>query len=230
MSPINLNILKTFRRKIHPVSWHNLRSLKPVSTIFGLERGTPIDRYYIEKFLETNSHLIKGTVLEIAESSYSKKFGGSKITKQEILHYTEDNAAATIVGDLSKPDSLPENRVECFICTQTFNFIYDFKQAIKGAHHVLQGGGVLLATLGGISQISRYDMDRWGDFWRFTTLSALQSFEEIFGKGNVQVDFFGNVLSSVAFLEGISVEELSREELDHKDENYQMLITVIAKK
>ena len=28
------------------------RQTTPLSTVFGLERGKPIDRYYIEKFLE----------------------------------------------------------------------------------------------------------------------------------------------------------------------------------
>jgi hypothetical protein len=71
-------------------------------------------------------------------------------------------------------------------------------------------------------------MDRWGDYWRFTTLSALKAFEEIFGKDKVKVDCYGNVLSTVAFLEGISAEELKNEELDFKDDNYQLLITIKA--
>jgi len=215
---------------LYPVKWYDLKKTKPVSEIFGLERGTPIDRYYIEKFLAANSNHIKGNVLEIAESTYTKQFGGDKVTKKEILHYTNDNPEATIIGDLTKIESLPADRIDCFICTQTFNFIYDFKKAIGGAYHLLKKDGFLLATLGGISQISRYDMDRWGDYWRFTSLSALQSFEEIFGKGKVKVETYGNVLTAISFLEGISVEELSQKELDHKDENYQLLITVVAQK
>jgi hypothetical protein len=87
-----------------------------------------------------------------------------------------------------------------------------------------------MATVAGISQISRYDMDRWGDYWRFTSLSALRAFQEVFGEGKVKVESYGNVLSSIAFLEGISAEELSKEELDYKDDDYQMLICIIAKK
>ena len=218
------------RRSSTPVKWHSLRKTKPVSTVFGLDRGTPVDRYYIEKFLSSNRQLIRGSVLEIAENVYTSKFGGSQVTRSEILHFTDDNPSATIVGDLTDPATLPGDRIDCFICTQTFNFIYDFKKAIEGAHHLLKNDGVLLATLGGISQISRYDMDRWGDYWRFTVLSALRAFEEVFGKGNVQTASYGNVLSSISFLEGISVEELTAAELDHEDPDYQMLITVIARK
>jgi hypothetical protein len=213
----------------HGADWQNLRSLKPVSEQFGLDRGTPIDRYYIEKFLQSHAAHIKGDVLEIAENTYSKKFG-TDVTAFEILHYNNENPQATIIGDLTDISTLPENKIDCFVCTQTFQFIYNFKDAIRGARHLLKKDGVLLATFAGISQISRYDMERWGEYWRFTTLSAAKAFVEEFGIGKVQVDFYGNVLSAVAFLEGISAEELTPEELDFKDNNYEVLITLIARK
>jgi hypothetical protein len=219
-----------WNRIFHRVKWYDLRSTKPVSKVFGLDRGTPIDRYYIETFLEKNISFIKGKVLEIAESTYSKKFNGG-VTAFEVLHVDDSNKKATIIGDLTKKDTLPANEIDCFICTQTLNFIYNFREAIAGIHHLLKpGGGTALITLGGISQISRYDMNRWGDYWRFTTLSAQKIFSDVFGEENVKVDFYGNVLSSVSFLEGLAVHELTDEELNFKDEDYQMLITIVAKK
>lgn len=222
-------MIQRLRRFFKPVSWHNLRNTKPVSNVFGFDRGTPIDRYYIEKFLEAHKSLIKGDVLEIASDEYSAMFG-SGITKQHILHYDTSNPKATIVGDLSNPSSLPGGTIDCFICTQTFNFIYDFKRAIQGAHHVLKKDGVLLATLAGLCQVSRYDMDRWGDFWRFTTKSAEEAFGEVFGKENVTVACYGNVLAATSLLHGISIEELTEKELDLVDADYQVIITVIARK
>ena len=73
-------------------------------------------------------------------------------------------------------------------------------------------------------------MDRWGDYWRFTDLSIKKAFEEAFGEGNVEVETYGNVLASTAFLQGISAEELTREELFYKDRDYQMTITIRAMK
>jgi hypothetical protein len=211
-----------------PVDWGGLRKVKPVSAVFGLDRGMPIDRYYIEKFLESNSDYIKGNIVEIAENTYSKKFCAAiEKSKLNILHYSNVEGAKYI-GDLTDTSSLPENEFDCFICTQTFNFIFDLKSAIHGSHYLLKEGGVLLATLGGISQISKYDMDRWGDYWRFTVLSAKKLFEEVYGEGKVEVSSYGNVLSSIAFLEGISSGELKAEELDANDINYQLLITVKA--
>lgn len=229
MGKIRTWLSRFLRRTTQPVSWHALRTTEPISRVFGLDRGTPIDRYYIEKFLAQNAAYIKGNVLEIAESTYSLKFAKT-VTKFEVLHFTEGNANATIVGDLTQPHTLPENRIDCFICTQTFNFIYDFRAAIRGAHHVLKPGGVLLATVGGLSQISRYDMERWGDFWRFTTKSMTAAFGEVFGDVNVVVEQHGNILAAVSLLHGISVEELTPAELDVKDPDYQVTITICATK
>jgi len=98
------------------------------------------------------------------------------------------------------------------------------RAAIFNLYRILKPGGILLATFPGISQISRYDMDRW----RFTTLSAQKLFEEVFSPVNVTVASYGNVLAANAFLHGLAGEELRPQELDHQDPDYELLITVRA--
>jgi hypothetical protein len=221
--------MKFLKRLMKPVSWKNLRTTTPVSDVFGFDRGTPIDRYFIDRFLQKNASHIRGRVLEIGEDTYTKKFGMPGVTS-EVLHFEKGNSKATIIGDLTRKETLPAGMIDCFICTQTFNFIYDFKQAIAGAHHVLKKDGVLLATLAGLCQISKYDMERWGDYWRFTTRSAEEVFGEVFGKDNISVAYHGNVLVATSLLHGLSAEELTAEELTTLDPVYQIIITVIAKK
>lgn len=222
-------LMRLLLRKKTPVIMPDYHRTTPVSSVFGLDRGTPIDRYYIERFLEHHAGLIKGRVLEIGECHYTKRFGKS-VESFEVLHATPDNEAATIVGDLTDTSTLPGGIIDCFICTQTFNFIFDVKKALVGAHHLLKPGGVMLATVAGISQISRYDMDRWGDYWRFTTASTQRLFEEVF-KGGVEVESHGNVLAACAFLQGVAVEDLPDARLlDEHDQDYQMLITIVARK
>jgi len=132
---------------------------------------------------------------------------------------------------LTDRTTLPEHTIDCFICTQTYNFIYDIKNAIAGSHYLLKHDGVLLATVSGISQISRYDMERWGDYWRFTDLSAKLLFEECFGQGNVEIETFGNVLAAKSFLDGLAVEDLpDRTMLDVVDNDYQITIGIKAVK
>lgn len=224
------NLIQTLLRRKTPINFSDFTRTHPISNIFGLDRGTPIDRYYIEKFLQKNAGFIKGRVLEVAESHYSKLYGGNRIETFEVLHATPDNKNATIIGDLTDIATLPENKVDCFICTQTFNFIFDVQKAIEGAHYLLKPGGVLLATMAGISQISRYDMDRWGDYWRFTTASVQKLFVPVF-KAGVDIQSFGNVLAAAAFLQGVAVEDLPNPALlDERDPDYQMLITIVARK
>ena len=225
-----LKQIRTFlKRKLKPVDWLNLRSLQPVSRKFGFDRGMPVDRFYIETFLNENNCYIKGNLLEIADDFYSKKFG-TEVEAFNILHFDSNSKKATIIGDLASPENLPSNFTDCFICTQTLNFIYDIKTAVYGIKQLLKEGGTALITLAGLSQISRYDMDRWGDYWRFTSLSAEKLFSEVFGKENISIKTYGNVLSSIALLEGLSVGELTKDELEFVDPDYQMIIAVVAQK
>lgn len=212
------------------VRWGDLRRLEPLSRKFGFDRGMCVDRYYIEKFLREHSEEIRGYVLEIAEDMYTRKFGGKKVTCSEVLHVWEGNPRATIVADLTRAENIPSDTFDCIIFTQTLLCIYDVRAAVRNLYRILKPGGVLLATFPGISQISRYDMDRWGDYWRFTTLSARRLFGEFFPQECVEVRSYGNVLVAIAFLEGLAAEELTEEELNYNDEDYQVLIAVRAVK
>jgi len=223
-------IVRTLKRRIlkRTITSINLSRTEPISRLFGFDRGTPIDRYYIDKFLAENQKYIQGYILEIAENTYSKKFG-LNVSSYEILHFDDSNKNATIVGDLTKPETLPEQKIDCFICTQTLNFIFDVQKAIFGCYKLLKQGGVLLSTVSGISQISRYDIDRWGDFWRFTDLSIRKLFETVFPKDNITITTYGNVLSATAFLQGLSLEDLPKKKLlDKHDIDYQITIGIRA--
>ena len=199
----------------------------PISHLFGCDRGTPIDRYYIDKFISENKSKITGVCCEIAEDTYCKTWGHD-IVRQEILHYDNTNTAATIVGDLTKHDTIPTNLVDCFVCTQTFNFIYDVKSAFLGAYQMIKPGGILLATVAGLSQISRYDMERWGDYWRFTDLSLRKNAEEV-GFTDIQIKIYGNALASTAFIQGVAVEDLPNVKLlNDLDKDYQLILGLVA--
>ena len=223
-------LMQIIARKKSPVNVQDLTRIRPISSNFGWERGNPVDRYYIENFFRHNAQLIKGRVLEVGGSYYGRRFSGGEVKSFDALHVVPGTKGITIIGDLTDTATLPANSFDCFICAQTFQYIFDVRKAIEGAHYLLKPGGVLLATVPGISQISSKDAESFGEYWRFTTDSLQKLFEPVF-RGGLEIKSFGNVMAATAFLQGVSVEDLpDRTLLDHPDPEYQLLLTIRAKK
>jgi len=239
MIRLTIEVLHKLNRKVkkfskrmtqRPVIWGNLRKPTPFSRVFGYDRGSQsIARYYIDQFISGYSDDIHGKVLEIGDDTYTKLFG-LLVEHSDVLHVQEGNPKATIVADLTCADEIPDNTYDCIIMPQTIQFIYDFRSALKHTFRILKPNGVLLVTMSGITQISQYDNERWGDYWRFTSLSATKLFEEYFPSNNITIKSHGNVLSAISFLEGLASKELKKSELDFNDPNYEIIITIRAVK
>lgn len=218
-----------------PVGWvrfGGLRRLEPVSRNWGEERGRPLDRYYINRFLENYAADVRGRVLEVGDNVYTRRIGGANVTQSDILHVTEGEPDATIIADLAHAPHIPDALFDCIILTQTLQLIYDVRAAVRTTHRLLKPGGVVLATVPGITHICHQDSDTWGEqwCWSFTALSMRKLFEESFGPSQVHVEAHGNVLTSVGFLLGLAVEDLAPHELDADDRDYQLNIAVRAQK
>jgi len=147
-----------------------------------------------------------------------------------VLHVADRLPTVTIVADLTSADLIPSETFDCIILTQTLQFIYDVHAVVQTLYRILKPGGVVLATGGGITKASAEDMDRWGDYWRFTSRSSRRLFEEAFPADQVTVQSYGNVLTATAFLYGLAAEELSKEEIDACDPNFEVTIGVKAVK
>jgi SAM-dependent methyltransferase len=215
------------------VQFGSLRRTTPISRLFGLDRSVRercIDIVFIERFLNHHQSDIRGHVLEIGDDRYTKRFGGLNVDRSDVLHVRPGGQGATIIADLTSANDIASDSFDCVICTQTLQFIYDVRAAVRTLHRILRPGGVLLASFTGISQISRYDMDRWGDYWRFTTASARRLFEECWPADRLTVKTQGNALLAVAYLHGLTVDDLRPEELEAQDDDFQLVITVRAVK
>lgn len=215
-------------RRLVPIRFGSLRRTTPLSGDWGFDRGLPVDRYYIEAFLERNRADIRGRVLEVKDSAYTDRFGGS-VVQRDVLDILPTNPHATIVADLARADAVPSNAFDCFILTQTLQLIYDVPAAIGHAHRILRSGGVLLVSVPSVSRIVP-ERDAVADYWRFTRASCTRLFGAIFGEAQIQVLSHGNVLPAVAFLMGLASEELRPRELDAHDPDFPLVITVRAVK
>lgn len=211
----------------HPIDWGDLRRVEPVDAHFGLGRGLPVDRHYIETFLEAHRDDVRGTVLEVADDHYTRRFGAGRVTRGELLHRDGRDCPATWVADLADGAGLPSERFDCFICTQTLQYVFDLAAAFSTLRRILRPGGVLLLSVPGISQISVYDRAHWGEHWRFTPQSVERLLSDA-GFAGPQVEGHGNVLAAVAFLQGLATSDLTPDELAVRDDRYPFVVTARA--
>jgi glycosyltransferase involved in cell wall biosynthesis len=201
----------------------------PFSYDFGYDRGGPVDRFYIENFLSSESGRVKGRVLEIGDNEYTLRYGGNRITQSDILHIDDKNPKATFVGDLSDAPHLPADSFDCIVLTQTLHLIYNYKGALETCYRILKPGGALLLTAPGISHIHHGE---WGKYWMwsFTGASVERMLKEVFDAGKITVQTHGNLLVATAFLWGMGLPELKKEQMQYNDPQYQVIITATAVK
>jgi SAM-dependent methyltransferase len=218
---------RRLRRVLRPARLGTLRRTTPLSHDFGYDRGTPVDRYFIERFLWTNRSRVRGRVLEVMDSTYTERFG-TGITQKDVLAIDPNSTLATIKVDLARADEIPDATFDCFILTQTLQLIHDVHSAVRHAHRILKQSGALLVTVPTLSPI--IDDEQLTDYWRFTPASCTALFGDIFGRESIRVRAYGNVLTSIAFLVGMAHEELTAQELETHDNRFATLVSVCAVK
>ena len=213
---------------LNTVRLGDLRCLQPVSREYGFDRGQPVDRYYIARFLAANGSLVQGRTLEIGGDEYTRQFGEGRVTRSDVLNVNAGVPNTTFVADLTTGAGVPDAAFDCVIVTQTLHLIFDIPAAIRTLHRILRPGGTLLLTVPGtISQIERGEWrSTW--YWGFTRLSLERLFAATFAEARIATSEYGNVLTSIAFLEGLVAEEFTPAELDHRDELYPLLLGLRA--
>src|SRR4029450_9396308 len=127
------------------VNFGDLRRTVPISSLWGFDRGQPIDRYYIEAFLQQREADIRGRVLEVGDPAYTRQFGGDRVTASDVLNLTAI-PRTTVQADIACAPHIPSEIFHCIIFPQTLQLIYDLRAAAATLHRILRPEGVLLAT------------------------------------------------------------------------------------
>jgi len=206
-----------------------LRATVPIARAYGFDRGKPVDRFFIERYLQSQAPVIQGRVLEIGDNEYTLLYGGDRVGQSDILHFDAKNPKATFIGDLSCCEHIPDGLFDCLILTQTLHLIYDIRAALGHVHRLLKPGGALIATFPGMSQISDED---WGPTWCWgwspgQTESLLG---QAFPGGEITVETLGNRFAGVAFLHGLVTEELDQARLLDTDGACNFLVGAVARR
>jgi SAM-dependent methyltransferase len=221
-------LVKSLLRAVDRLRWRSLRRITPVSADWGFDRGTPLDRVYIQRFLERHAEDIRGAVLEVPDTEYTTAYGGSKVTTADVLDIDGSNEKATFVADLSEPGSLPSGRFDCVLVTQTLQYTRSPDTALANLWQALAPGGSALITVPCTSRIDPHARD--ADRWRFTPLGLETLFLRTGDWAELEVCGFGNVLSSAAFLMGLAAEDLRDREVDEHDEFFPLVACARARK
>ena len=226
-APVLAAVRRHFRR-FRRIDFGSFKRTQPISMEFGYDRGTPIDRIYIEHFLNQQKEHIHGRALEVVDNLYTARFGAGRVAISDVIDLDPGNPAATIVSDLAVLGVTHSDTFDCIILTQVLHLIYDMPRAIRSLRLALKPGGTLLVTVPGISPIDRgKDAGSW--YWSLNKLSAERLFRDHF-QGSVQVMVYGNIFAAVCFLHGLAAEEVPEDMLEPPDQSIPVTIGIVAKR
>ena len=204
--------------------WGNLRRTRPFSESYGFERGTPIDRHYLHRFLDTHRDLITGDVLEVQNSAYTTRYGHD-LKRTETLDIVP-MFQPTYLCDLARSDAiLPSASYDCVLLPNTLQHLRDLDACLRNVIRVVRPGGVILASAAGMIPLTGDTPDYWRlspDGWREKLASAWPDVE-------IDVAGHGNCLAAIAAQLGLALEELTTAELDAYDTRYPVLTTILCR-
>ena len=183
---------------------------------------------YIERFLAAHAADVQGRVAEIYEPTYTQRFGGSRVLRGDVIDAAADAPRATLRGDLESGEGVPEGVFDCFICTQTLSLVLDVRAALEHARRALAPGGVLLATVPGLSHHHLAGDADFPDQWRFTATGLRRLAVHVFGAESVEVTAWGNVAVAAAFLYGLAEHEVAPDLFQRDDPDYEVIIALRA--
>lgn len=198
--------------------------VRPLSYLWGFDRGTPIHRFYLEQFLGEYAADIRGHCLEFMGDGYVARFGRTAADKTDVLHVDESNPQATIVADLTRDNNIPDNRFDCIVCTHVLHVILNLERAIRDLHRILAPGGVLLVA---VPQLSMCDPEAH-ELWRFTAEGLRRMLEQAFAPDAITVRSYGNSLTAAAEIRGAVAGEFSRAVLDYSDPRFAVEVCARA--
>lgn len=225
VSPRSLVRLRCLTRGLPLPRWGNLRRPRPFSEVFGFDRGTPLDRYYLHQFLARERAAITGRVLEIQSPGHARRFGHDLTAADSIdidpLH------TPTYLCDLAASERIvPDNSYDCFLLPNTLCALKDIEQCLRQALRIVRPGGTILASTAGFVPLT----SDYPDYWHLSADGWKEVAARVWAGQEVHVEQHGNCLAAVAAMLGLAHEELDPQELDVHDPRYPVLVTLRCRK
>jgi hypothetical protein len=205
--------------------WGNLRRTRPFSESYGFERGTPIDRHYLHRFLDQHRDVITGDVLEVQNTAYTMRFGHD-LKRTETFDIVPQ-FAPTYLCDLADADTiLPTEAYDCLLLPNTLQHLRRLDACLRNAFRVVRPGGAILASAAGFVPLTADA----GDYWRLSPAGWREQIASVWAGADVEIAGHGSCLTAVAAQLGLALEELSDADLDAHDPRYPVLTTIVCRK
>jgi len=203
--------------------WGNLRRTTPFSSRFGFERGQPIDRFYLHRFLSAHREVITGDVLEIQGTSYTERFGHD-LTRADSFDI-EPRFQPTYVCDLAHCDAvIPDHAYDCLLLPNALPHFRELQSCLAHARRVVRPGGIILASAAGLLPLTA-DVP---EYWRMTPHGWRETLGAAWPGATLEIAGHGNCLSAVGAQLGLALEELTEAELDVHDARFPVLTTMLC--
>lgn len=210
-------------RPVGQIELGDLRRRAPFDPMFGFTRGTPIDRYYLDRFIERIRPEVRGAVLEIGGSRANReryRFDAATEYRAMDIKRSPD---VDLVGDVHDRGLIPPGTLDAIVI---FNVLEHCARPWVVADNLrawLRVGGKVFAMVPSVQRVHRQPKDYWRPY--------PDGMEVLFSDfARCQLFVYGNPLTSVAAIMGIAAQELSADELDHVNIGYPVATCVIAEK
>jgi SAM-dependent methyltransferase len=204
------------------LNWGDLRRPQPLCQFFGFTRGTPVDRYYLNRFIESIRQDVYGLTLEIGGEKQNRELYGFKhAIEYRVLDLP--GLSDDISGNVSNPRILAENTFDSIVMFNVLEHCEQPQLVADNIHRWLKPGGTAYVLVPAAQKIHPAP----GDYWR-PLPQGLQSLFKSFNKRETRT--YGNITSVIANFHGIAAEELTREELDFNHPDYPVVSCIIAEK
>jgi SAM-dependent methyltransferase len=197
-----------------------------LSERWGSDRGTPLHRLYVARFLEEHRASIAGRCLEFNDPGYLERFGGPRVTSIDIIHIDDTNPRATVVADLTGDNAIPSSAFDCIICIHVLHVVGDLGRFVRELHRILAPGGAVLVA---VPQVSMNDPEQ-GELWRFTAEGLARTLAVAFPPERTRITAFGNSLTSAGEIRGLVAEDFFESELQTQDVRFALELCAIAGK
>ena len=205
------------------LNWGDLRRMVPVCSRFGFSRGSPIDRYYLDQFIEKIRPLVHGDVVEIG----GKDENGRLYQFEHAVRYRGfdmfEDPDISLVGDAHDPNALAEAQLDTIIAFNVLEHCPKPWIVIDNMRRWLKPDGLALVMVPSCQRLHRMPED----YWRPLPAALIHLFTTW---ADCELHVYGNPSTAIAAMLGIAVEELSVGELDAYHPDYPVTTCVIAKK